>query len=70
MKQSTVLAQLAAMSLGLVLLAPAGAAPRTRCFVETGYCITRPFLDYWERGGGLHSFSYPLSVVRSESAEG
>jgi len=70
MKRTVVLALLAAVSLALAMLAPAGAAPRTRCFEQTGYCITGPILDYWERNGGLHIFGYPLSVVRTESAEG
>jgi hypothetical protein len=70
MKRTTVLALLAAVCLGLALLAPARAAPRTRCFPETGFCMTGPILEYWERNGGLQSFGYPLSVVRSEAAEG
>jgi hypothetical protein len=70
MKRTSVLALLVAVCLPLALLVPASAAPRTRCFPETGYCIASPILDYWERNGGLQSFGYPLSVVRTESAEG
>ncbi len=70
MKRPIILALLAAVSLALAMLAPADAAPRTRCFAQTGFCIASPILDYWERNGGLQRFGYPLSAVRTESAEG
>jgi len=70
MKRPIMLALLAAVSLALALFAPADAAPRTRCFAQTGVCITGPILEYWERNGGLQHFGYPLSAVRTESAEG
>ena len=70
MKRPSILALLAAVSLALAMLAPADAAPRTRCFAQTGFCITSPILEYWEHNGGLQRFGYPLSRVRIESAEG
>ncbi|HEU4328513.1 MAG TPA: hypothetical protein VFS21_35575 [Roseiflexaceae bacterium] len=56
--------------LALVLLsgalAPAQlhAQERTRCFPETGYCVSGAILSYWERNGGLPVFGYPISPVR------
>src|SRR5690606_31871662 len=44
--------------------------PRTRCFSETGYCVSDPLLGYWERNGGLAVFGYPLSERRVETVEG
>jgi len=70
MKRTIILPLLAAVSLALALLAPADAAPRRRCFAQTGFCIASPILEYWERNGGLQRFGYPLGVVRTESAEG
>src|SRR5437773_9255913 len=31
---------------------PTTAAPRQRCFSETGFCVSGPILSYWERNGG------------------
>ena len=42
---------------------PAEAAPRTRCFPETGFCVSGSILTYWERNGGLPVFGYPISEV-------
>lgn len=46
------------------------AQPRQRCFNETGYCVSDPLLNYWERNGGLPVFGYPISEQRIESVEG
>jgi hypothetical protein len=48
----------------------AQAAERTRCFQETGYCVSGPILDYWEQHGGLPIFGYPISEQRIEAVEG
>lgn len=71
MKQKLLLLALAAVSLAAMLAAtPAGAAPRTRCFAETGQCISGPILDYWERNGGLRVFGYPITVQYVDVIEG
>jgi hypothetical protein len=60
---------------GLVLVlswpVPAlAAAPRSRCFVQTGYCISDPMLAYWDHHGGLAVFGYPISdVIPNETVE-
>ncbi|MBC8164017.1 MAG: hypothetical protein H7Z42_22635 [Roseiflexaceae bacterium] len=51
----------------LAVAAPADAAPRTRCFSETGKCVSGTMLDYWERNGGLAVFGLPISDARAES---
>ena len=45
---------------------PAGAAARTRCFNETGKCVSGPLLDYWEKNGGLAVFGYPIGDLITE----
>jgi len=56
--------------LGLLLAAqPASAAPRQRCFPETGFCVSGPMLTYWERNGGLPVFGYPISALNTETVE-
>jgi hypothetical protein len=50
-----------------VVPAAAEAAPRTRCFDETGYCVNDPILSYWEKNGGLEVFGYPISGLRIET---
>jgi hypothetical protein len=56
--------------LGLLGTVPASAADRTRCFAETGQCISGVFLDYWERNGGLAVFGYPITpVIPNETVE-
>lgn len=47
----------------------AQAAPRTRCFAETGFCVSDPILSYWERNGGLAVFGYPITEQRTETVE-
>lgn len=54
----------------LTAAAPARAQARTRCFPETGYCVSGPILDYWERNGGLAVFGYPITEQRTETVEG
>jgi len=64
------LAPLLVLSALAALPAPAAAQDRTRCFPETGYCISGPFLDYWERNGGLAVFGYPIGpLVPNEVVE-
>ncbi|NTU78535.1 MAG: hypothetical protein HGA45_03890 [Chloroflexales bacterium] len=62
--------------LGLLALLTIGGAPTpinaeagTRCFPETGYCISGPILSYWERKGGLFVFGYPITEQRVETVE-
>jgi hypothetical protein len=56
--------------LSLLLAAqPASAAPRQRCFSETGFCVSGPILTYWERNGGLPVFGYPISALTTETVE-
>jgi hypothetical protein len=71
MKRALSIVLLTLMSLGAMLaVAPAGAAQRTRCFDETGYCVSGPILAYWENNGGLPVFGYPISPLWTETVEG
>jgi len=54
----------------LTAAAPARVQARTRCFPETGYCVSGRILDYWERNGGLAVFGYPITEQRTETVEG
>lgn len=51
------------VALCLVWLIPVSPlhAARTRCFAETGFCVSDPILAYWEKNGGLAVFGYPIS---------
>ncbi|NWF82160.1 MAG: hypothetical protein HXY37_19250 [Chloroflexi bacterium] len=62
----TALLALATLTAGV----PARAQERTRCFPETGQCVSGRLLDYWERNGGLAVFGYPISEQRIETVEG
>ncbi len=42
----------------------------TRCFPETGYCISGPIRQYWERNGGLPVFGFPITPLQTETVEG
>jgi hypothetical protein len=63
-----VLAALLILSTGFA--SPTQAAGRTRCFSQTGYCVSASILDYWEQHGGLPVFGYPISDQRIETVEG
>ncbi len=54
----------------LVLGWTSTSAARTRCFAETGFCVSDPILTYWEKNGGLAVFGYPLGVLHDETIEG
>ncbi len=41
-----------------------------RCFAETNQCIAGPIRAYWERGGGLPIFGYPVTPQQIETVEG
>ena len=41
----------------------------TRCFSETGYCISGSIRQYWERNGGLAVFGFPKSPTQPEIVE-
>jgi predicted alpha/beta hydrolase len=64
-----------ALLLGMVGLSflfpahPTSAAPRQRCFAETGYCVSGPILTYWQGNGGLSVFGYPISSLNIEAVE-
>lgn len=45
------------------------AAPRERCFQETGLCVAGAILAYWEKNGGLPVFGYPISPLATETVE-
>ncbi|MEN9937030.1 MAG: hypothetical protein RLZZ387_3609 [Chloroflexota bacterium] len=63
------------LALALAALMPAGlpsasAQARTRCFPETGHCVSGAILDYWERNGGLAVFGFPIGpLVPNEVVE-
>lgn len=42
---------------------PASAQTNTRCFSETGYCISGAFLTYWNTHGAVALLGYPLTEV-------
>jgi hypothetical protein len=54
----------------LLPLPAASAASRARCFEETSYCISGAIRTYWERGGGLRVFGYPITDVFEDEVEG
>jgi len=63
------------LSLLLIVLATlmptlSAAQASERCFPETGYCISGPIRQYWERNGGLPVFGYPISPLKVELVEG
>lgn len=41
-------------------------AQEARCFPETGHCINGRFRTFWEQGGGLAVFGYPITTARDE----
>jgi len=59
----------ALMLLSLIPVASASAQSAERCFPETGYCISGPIRQYWERNGGLAVFGYPITPPRVEQVE-
>jgi hypothetical protein len=52
------------------LAAPAGAQTSQSCFAETGQCIAGPIREFWERGGGLSVFGFPITPQSTETVEG
>ena len=67
MKRIRITCMTAILLLGsLLAAAPTGAAPRTRCFNETGKCVTGAILNYWEKNGGLAVFGYPIGDLQTE----
>lgn len=69
MKRFIMLLALALMATSALAATPARAAPRERCFPETGYCVSGAILQYWEKNGGLPVFGYPISDLRVETVE-
>lgn len=62
------LTMLVIITLGLIIPARQVAAQSNqRCFVETGYCISGRFLEYWNAYGGLAVFGFPLSAQAEEN---
>ena len=41
-----------------------------RCFPETSQCIAGPIRAYWEQGGGLAVFGFPITAQAAEVVEG
>jgi hypothetical protein len=54
----------------LSFAAPAAAQDTQRCFPETSQCIAGPIRAYWERGGGLAVFGFPIAAQALEQVEG
>jgi hypothetical protein len=66
-------AALPALLLLLAALVPTlsvAAQTDQRCFPETGFCISGPIRQYWERNGGLSVFGFPITEQRVEVIEG
>lgn len=62
----------ALLLLGGLALLPVGATHAqndARCFRETGFCISGPIRQYWERNGGLAVFGFPISPLQTETVE-
>jgi hypothetical protein len=68
--RTTLFGLIALLMLGAGFVTPAAAAQRTRCFSETGFCVSGAILDYWERNGGLPVFGYPIGDAHVETVEG
>ena len=45
------------------------APSRTRCFDETGFCVSDPILAFWENNGAESSFGFPISAVHVTTVE-
>jgi heat shock protein HslJ len=41
---------------------PAAAQAGSRCFPETGFCISGRIREFWEQNGGLAVFGFPISA--------
>ena len=64
---------LALVALAVLPLSPAQgtqAQSANRCFPETGFCISGPIRQYWERNGGLPVFGFPTTPLQTETVEG
>lgn len=59
----------AALLLAIVPIGSAAAQSDSRCFPETGFCISGPIRRYWERNGGLAVFGYPITAQQTETVE-
>jgi hypothetical protein len=70
LRTSVIMVLALALLATLTAAAPARVQARTRCFPETGYCVSGRILDYWERNGGLAVFGYPITEQRTETVEG
>lgn len=70
MRRLFIFLALAMLPLATLALPRSANAQRTRCFSETGYCVSDPILGYWERNGGLAVFGYPITDLRIETVEG
>ena len=68
--KTTLFGLIVLLMLGAAFVTPAHAAQRSRCFAETGFCVSGAILDYWERNGGLPVFGYPIGEARVETVEG
>lgn len=70
MRLRTRLTFLALLLLPLLALAqlrqgPATAQAASRCFPETGFCISGRLREFWEQNGGLPVFGFPISAQGS-----
>lgn len=63
----SLLVLLVVLTSSMLNIQPLSAAPRERCFSETGFCVSGAILDYWEKKGGLRVFGYPMSELRTET---
>lgn len=69
--RSMMVALLALIVTGLIPAAPTSAQTSdSRCFAETGFCISGTIRSYWERNGGLAVFGFPTGPVQTMTIEG
>jgi hypothetical protein len=69
MRKLITIALLVLLAILTMAAAPPTSAARSRCFPETGFCVSDPLLAYWESHGGLPVFGYPLTAQRVETVE-
>lgn len=70
LNRSTLLLLIALAVLVPTLATSAAAQSDQRCFPETGQCVAGAIRTYWERGGGLPVFGFPVTAQSVETIEG
>ncbi|MFV9507268.1 MAG: Gmad2 immunoglobulin-like domain-containing protein [Oscillochloridaceae bacterium umkhey_bin13] len=69
MRRLLIVALLLLGGLAFLPVSASHAQSDARCFPETGFCISGPIRQYWERNGGLAVFGFPISPLQTETVE-